>query len=116
MILPGAQVAEITEDKVKGYLLNADHPDGATKARFFATMGFTADAWIVFAEALRRLATAIEVAKCIETAYGTKYIVDGPLETPSGRMPVVRTVWIVDRGREIARLVTAYPSDAGERQ
>jgi hypothetical protein len=115
MILPGAQPAEITEDKIKGYLLNPDHPDGATKARFFATMGFATETWLVLAEALRRLASATEVAKRIETGYGTKYIVDGLLETPSGRKPLVRTVWIVDRGREIARLVTAYPRDPGDR-
>jgi uncharacterized protein DUF6883 len=50
MFLPGAQAAEISEEKVNGYLLNADHPDGASKARFFATMGFTAGAWFVLAE------------------------------------------------------------------
>jgi hypothetical protein len=115
MILPHADLAEVTEDKVRRYLLNPDHPDGASKARFFALMGFTADEWLLLAEALRRLALKTEVAKRIETGHGTKYIVDGRLESPSGRTPNVRTVWIVDPGREIARLVTAFPHDRGDR-
>ena len=114
MILPDAQAAEITEDKVKGYLLNPDHPDGATKARFFATMGFTAEAWLVLAEAFGELASAAEVAKRIETGYGTKYIVDGLLETPSGRKPLVRTVWIVDRGRGLPA-IDGLSRDPGDR-
>ena len=35
---------------------------------------------------------------------------DGKIETPDGRCPIVRTIWIVDRGLESPRLVTAYPS------
>jgi hypothetical protein len=114
MILPRAEAAEITEEKVKGYLLNPDHPDGVSKARFFVSMGFTAESWLVLAEAFRCLATATAVTKRIETDHGTKYIVDGKIETPSGRSPIVRTVWIIDRGREIARLVTAYPREQGD--
>jgi hypothetical protein len=41
--------------------------------------------------------------------HGLKYILDGRIGTPSGKTPVVRSVWIVDAGREAPRLVTAYP-------
>mgnify|MGYP006953970691 FL=1 len=43
--------------------------------------------------------------------HGQKYIVDGELATPCGQRPVVRTVWVVDAGRVIPRLVTAYPQE-----
>jgi hypothetical protein len=36
------------------------------------------------------------------------------IETPGGRMPAVRTVWIVDHGTTAPRLVTAYPRDEGD--
>lgn len=36
-------------------------------------------------------------------------ICEGELETPSGRRLGVRTIWIIDRGQERPRLVTAYP-------
>jgi len=42
---------------------------------------------------------------------GIKYIVDGRLSTPSGKKVTVRTVWIVDKGSENPRLVTAYPGE-----
>ena len=35
----------------------------------------------------------------------------GRIETPSGKTPLVRTVWIVDRGFDAPRLVTAYPQE-----
>jgi hypothetical protein len=47
----------------------------------------------------------------MESSHGTKYIVDGEIVSPVGKNPVVRTVWIVDHGQTIARLVTAYPHE-----
>jgi hypothetical protein len=46
----------------------------------------------------------------MESPHGLKYILDGKIETPCGKTPTVRTIWIVDRGTEAPRLVTAYPS------
>lgn len=45
------------------------------------------------------------------TPHGVKYVLDGRMETPGGDTPMVRTIWIVDRGRDRPRLVTAYPHD-----
>ena len=49
------------------------------------------------------------VGDTVDSAYGTRYAVDGPLETPDGRNPLVRTVWIVDKGSARPRLITAHP-------
>jgi hypothetical protein len=47
----------------------------------------------------------------VASPHGKKYIVDGQIETPIGKTPIVRTIWIVDTGESIARLVTAYPHE-----
>jgi len=42
------------------------------------------------------------------TRYGTKYIVDGWLVAPIGRIGI-RTVWIVPEESLVPELVTAFP-------
>ena len=51
-----------------------------------------------------------DVARQVRSTWGEKYLVDGPLDSPSGITPAVRTVWIVDAGTDAPRLVTAYPA------
>jgi hypothetical protein len=70
--------------------------------------------WQVLAEALRQLAANSEQSRQEISQHGEKYIIDGPITTPAGRMPSVRTVWIIDQGDNTPRLVTAYPHDEGE--
>jgi len=114
MNLPKADAVEIAKEKITEYLLNPRHPDGVGQAIFFLAQGFRADAWQVLADALRQLAGRFPVVKQAASPHGTKYIVDGELETPAGKSPVVRTVWSVDQGAETPRLVTAYPQEQGE--
>ena len=45
----------------------------------------------------------------VKSPHGTKYLVDGAIQTPVGERPVVRSIWIIDRGGQSPRLVTAYP-------
>jgi hypothetical protein len=58
-----------------------------------------------------QLALTSTVSQNMETVHGKKYIIDDTIETPSGKSPVVRTVWIIDRGEDAPRLVTAYPHE-----
>jgi hypothetical protein len=111
MRLPNAQDAIVTEDKIVGYLLNLSHPDGPSKATFFESRGFRSDDWYMLANALRQLVRETDIVTMMETVHGQKYIVDGAIDTPSGAGAMVRTVWIVDRGNDVPRLVTAYPYD-----
>jgi|HubBroStandDraft_6_1064221.scaffolds.fasta_scaffold904300_1 hypothetical protein len=113
MTLPNVAAAVVPAAKIVDYLLNPAHPDGAGKAKFFTSLGFSRSDWEQLAMALRRLAERFPVGQTLESAHGTKYIVDGPLETPGGATPVVRSVWIVDHGSDVPRLVTAYPHDEG---
>jgi hypothetical protein len=92
------------------------HPDNGGKAIFFQALGFELDRWSELATALRKLALAAQVAKTVESAHGRKYIVEGRIEGPSGRSAMVLSVWIVDRGLEAPRLVTAYPREEREQR
>jgi hypothetical protein len=95
--------------KIEDYLLCRSHPDGWGKADFFERFGFTVERWKILAEALRRHGQAYNVTNKVESAFGVRYSVDGLLETPDGRNPMVRTVWIIERGAVIPRLITAHP-------
>jgi len=63
------------------------------------------------AGALGKVAETSEVNKKMESTHGQKYVLDGRIESPSGRTAVVRTIWIVDHGSDTPRLVTAYPHE-----
>lgn len=111
MTLPNADFAIVERAKIVEYLLNAAHPDNGGKAAFLLALGFRLEDWATLAAALRQLALNSPVSQSMETMHGKKYIIDGAIETPAGKTPVVRTVWIIDTGSEHPRLVTAYPHD-----
>lgn len=111
MKLPDADRAFVDKEKITDYLLNVAHPDNGGKAAFFQGLGFKSDDWQLLATAFRTLAKTGEVRNSMDSPHGHKYIVDGLIETPTGKTPVVRTIWIVDAGFDTPRLVTAYPQD-----
>ena len=111
MKLPNAQIAIVEGGKIVEYLLNPARPDNGGKAPFFMELGFHPDEWERLAAALHQVALNFPVSQNMETVHGKKYVVDGAIETPVGKMPLVRTVWIIDRGADVPRLVTAYPHE-----
>lgn len=111
MKLPNANLALVEREKITEYLLNPENPDNGGKAEFFMDLGFDPNEWETLAHAFRRLATTSSVSRSVESAHGKKYIVDAAIQTPGGKAPVVRTVWIVDSGETLPRLVTAYPHE-----
>lgn len=111
MKLPNSDAAGIAQEKIRDYLLNAAHPDNGGKAAFFISLGFQREDWSALAIAFRELARTANVSAQLESTHGAKYILDGRIQSPSGRSPVVRTIWIIDRGDDIPRLVTAYPHE-----
>ena len=107
--LPHAEQALVEQRKVLGYLLSDDHPDGLAKARFFKALGFSADRWQEFSEALIKHALESQLVSDEATPYGRRYVVEGVLTGPKGREAPVRTVWIQEGQSKQPRLVTAYP-------
>ena len=80
MQLPDADKATVEKDKVTGYLLSPDHPDGRSKAEFFSRFGFRRQEWEVLAEALRLHGAAYPVARAAASVWGTRYSIDGELD------------------------------------
>ncbi len=107
--MPGAEQGVVPREKIVGYLLSPIHPAGRGKAAFFARCGFTVAAWRALATALLRHAQEHAVVKVESTPFGSKFVIEGSLETPSGSAPSIRAVWFVNRGEETPRFVTAYP-------
>lgn len=109
MDLPNADRAFIDEAKLRNYLLSPTHPRGRYKADFFARFGLTVDNWQVLDSALLEHAHHHEVATVETTPYGMRYTIDGSLDTPDGREPLVRVIWFIRNGEDFPRLATAYP-------
>ena len=109
MDVPNWSHAAIADTKVRDYLLSTTHSKGRSKAAFFLRFGFTQDAWQALSAALLEHAASHDARVDEDTPFGTQYIVEGPLTTPDGRAPLVRSVWIIAAGESVPRLVTAYP-------
>ena len=110
MKLPNQKNASISLSKISDYLISETHPVGKWKAKIFQSHGYTQKNIESLREGLLSITNVEEVKDIINTIYGTKYIIDGNLKTPRGKELNVKTVWIIDAGREIPRFVPAYPT------
>lgn len=109
MKLPNSDKVIISREKLTDYILSETHSTGRFKARFFRTLGFN-DANVSFFETiLRTLADSEKIEEVIPSVYGTKYILDGKVNTPSGKTIRLRTVWIIEKGQNKPRFITVYP-------
>ncbi len=88
--------------------MSADHPQGRSKAKFFSASGFTDQNWIDLAEALERHASEARLAKAVETQFGMTYVYEGELKTPTGKRPIIRSVWFAPLSRSVLNFVTAF--------
>ena len=112
--LPNDHLARVSKLKILAYLLSPTHPDGRAKHDFFLRFGFRPDDPDQLAEALVCHGQTFEIATIEQTLFGIRYVIEGPLNSPDGRNPVIRAVWFVDSGDDIPRLVTAYPRPKGD--
>ena len=109
VMLPDGDRAHVDCPKMVDYLLSRTHPDGRSKAEFFTRFGFKVEDWQVLADALKAVGISNPVTAVVQSPHGTRYIVDGRMQSPDGLTPRVRTVWIVEPGHPGPRLVTAHP-------
>ena len=110
MKLRNADQARVQRQKITEYLLSPTNPSGRTKAAFFPRFGFGIEQWEALAEALYSHCLQNQVLETRETAYGMQYVIVGPISTPDGRNPTIRTVWQVDNGADHPRFITARPA------
>lgn len=98
MELPNLNNALIEESKITAYLLSEENSGG--KSAFFAAFGFTVETWERLRDALQHHIATHEVLRISETIHGVKYIIEGEMQMPDGRSPLVRSVWIIDTGQD----------------
>ncbi len=110
MKLPNLANAYIPPPKLKDYLLSETHAIGKSKAKFLRAFGFDETNVNVLAQALIAIAQSEEVKEVISSPYGTKYVIEGSLQTPMGRLVQVQTVWVIETEQNMPRFVTAYPA------
>jgi hypothetical protein len=108
--LPNHEQAIIPRAKITDYLLSLSHPDGRGKARFFASFGFSIEAWEILAEALLRHAADREVTRIGTSPFGTRYVIERIISTPGGGAPLICAVWFIETSEDIPRFATAYLS------
>ena len=108
--LPNFEKAVIREKKITGYCLNKKHPGrGKDKAIVFdQVLGYNLSNYQELITAIRdNLPNNVAVVTG-QDEYGVRYAVRFIHTGPSGRMATIKTGWIVDKGSNIPRMVTAY--------
>lgn len=109
MKLPNAKDALISRNKLTNYLLSETHPVGSSKAKFFRELGFNDNNLDMLIKSLMQIARSNEIKESRELLYGINYVIDGILDSPSGKSTKITTVWFIKRRGGNPRFVTAYP-------
>lgn len=109
MKIPNADRAVIDAGKLIDYLLNPEHQRGGSKAALLISFGYSGAAWQRLEEALRRDHLSQDVYRMRQSAYGTRYEIRAQMSTPTGRPLMLRSIWQIDTGTDVPRLITVYP-------
>lgn len=108
MKLPNRKNAIIEKRKFTHYLLFLADEDGKPKAEYFRKVGFDETNLKDFEDALLAVVSNNEVKTVEKSKFGVKYIIEGLMNSPTGKKVMVRTIWSIDKGENNPRLVTAY--------
>lgn len=109
MRIPNADKAIIAPEKLRDYLLNPAHRRGATKAKLLLACGYKTAEWRMLESDLRAQHLTADVTVARENPYGKRFEISAPLATPSGRRILFQSVWQIDKGTDVPRLITLYP-------
>lgn len=97
------------ENKVKNYLLNPEHPDGASKAKFFTeSLGIQRDDWKYLADQISGAMSKSVIFRVRNSQFGISHGAFIEILGRNNRTAIIQTGWMVKAG-EPPRLVTAYP-------
>jgi hypothetical protein len=109
MQLPNRDNAYIPPPKLTEYLLSETHAVGKSKAKFFRSLGFSETNIGILEQQLLTIAQTEQITQVTPSPYGTKYVIDGMIETPDGDLVQLKTIWIIEEDEDRPRFVTAYP-------
>ena len=105
--VPNSITAAIPQQKLQGYLLNSNHPRGKDKARVFnSVLGYHYENWDKLSDKFFDGLQTSVIASVEKTRYGIKYKVPMRIVGERGKSMVVNTVWQLDDGSSVTRLVT----------
>jgi hypothetical protein len=107
--LPNADKAIIEDSKLTEYILSPVHPIGRFKAAFFRGLGYTIANREAFKKQLQKLALSENISSTEKIHYGTKFIIEGEIESSTGKSVKVVTIWVILKDEDIPRFVTVYP-------
>lgn len=109
MKLPYRKKAIVPKEKLTKYLLSETHPVGSAKSKFFRSLGFNNSNMDELTKAFLKIAQDNDVKEERKFEYGINYVIDGIIETPSGKNVILTTVWFTQTTKSRPRFVTAYP-------
>jgi len=104
--LQNSQSAEVNLQKLLDYLLSDSHPIGKSKAKYLRSFGFSNANVELLKQGLITIAQTEDVKEVISSTHGVKYVIDGSLQTPVKVFIKLRTIWIIEKGEEVARFIT----------
>lgn len=106
-IMPNSYLASVSEDKIRGYLLNFNHPVGKDKARVLnSVLGFNYNNWNELSDVLYNAVQKNHASKITQTQYGVRYNVPIKAFGKKGKSMILDTVWQIDKGSNIPRFIT----------
>ena len=108
--LPNATSAVAADAKFRDYLLDANHPMNGGKAAFFQMFGFSQMFWSVLQTAVLNHPHTNPVAGIRQTQWGDTFEVVCSCQSPDGRNPCIKSVWVIEPTSPDPKFVTAYPS------
>lgn len=72
-------------------------------------MGDHSESWQQLEADIRAVHLPADVSGSKESDYGTAYSIIAPLTGPGGRTVIFHSVWQIDVGTDVPRLITMYP-------
>ena len=109
MRIPNAEHAIVDIRKLRDYCLNPQNEEGKHKAhQFYVKIGMRVDNAEELRDALLQAILTDDAKLGKNDVYGQRYTIDFTLHW-HGRQATIRSGWIINRGSEVPRLVTAYP-------
>jgi hypothetical protein len=109
MKIPNADRAIIDSDKLVRYLLDVDHPQGGPKARLLVSLGYATAKWRQLEHDVRRWHLTEDYLAANQSRWGIRYEIVAPLTGPSADTVLFRSIWQIDLGTDLPRLITMYP-------
>ncbi|MGY6528704.1 MAG: DUF6883 domain-containing protein [Cyanobacterium sp.] len=107
--IPNFHRAIIEKSKITDYLLNINHKRGSSKAKMLLNYGYSPDNWQQLELDIRKFHLSAEVYIIKETPYGIRYEIISEILTPINKKLLLKSVWQIDQGLEIPRLITMIP-------